>query len=226
MISGTARGIRLEVPPGNDVRPTIDRVREATFNALFSLGLIEDAHVLDLFAGTGALAIEALSRGASHAVLVEANRASAKVLTSNLERCRLDGQATVQVGDAFKWIERNHPAPIDLAGEAAGGDRSADEDHPEAQTEPAPFDMALLDPPYDFDAWPELLAIVPADVVVIEASRPVDPGPRFTTLRQRKYGSTVVTIAVSALRAGDHQQRADDEPAASDTADAPPPTAD
>ncbi len=186
VISGTARGIRLDVPPGDDVRPTIDRVREATFNALFSLGLIEDANVVDLFGGTGALGIEALSRGARHAVFVEANRSSAKTLEANLGRCQLIDSATVVVGDAFDWIGRTATGP---SGQ--------------------PFDLALLDPPYRFDDWPRLLDEVPAAAVVIESNRPVEPGPRFVMLRQRKYGTTVVTIAEHHDRSQQrhHEQR-------------------
>ena len=74
VVAGTAGGLRLVAPPGRETRPTSDRVREATFNALGSLGAIEEARVLDLFAGSGALGIEALSRGAQHATFVERDR--------------------------------------------------------------------------------------------------------------------------------------------------------
>jgi 16S rRNA (guanine966-N2)-methyltransferase len=76
VIAGTARGRRLVAPTGSSTRPTSDRVREATFNALGSLGVVVDATVLDLFAGSGAMGIEALSRGAAHATFVDQDRAA------------------------------------------------------------------------------------------------------------------------------------------------------
>jgi len=175
VISGTAGGIKLDVGPNRDVRPTIDRVREATFNALFSLNVIDGAHVLDLFGGTGALGIEALSRGAAHAVFVEHHRATAEILRANLERCRLAEQATVITSDADAWLSRLDLTP-----------GSTDT-----------FDLALLDPPYAFEEWPTLLGKIPATTVVVESSRPVELGDDFEVLRQRKYGSTVVTIAMN-----------------------------
>src|SRR5438105_4298652 len=95
VVAGTARGIRLVAPPGRDTRPTSDRVREATFNALGSLGAIEDARVVDLFAGTGALGIEALSRGAAHATFVERERAAIDTIERNLAAARLAAVGTV-----------------------------------------------------------------------------------------------------------------------------------
>src|SRR5919197_5160306 len=85
VIAGTARGRRLSVPPGNEVRPTKDRVSESVFSALDARDVIADALVLDLYAGTGALAIEALSRGAARAVLVERSRSAAATARLNLD---------------------------------------------------------------------------------------------------------------------------------------------
>ena len=77
VVAGELRGRRIEAPPGGDTRPTTDKVREAVFNSLGSLDLVRDARVADLFAGSGALGIEALSRGASHCIFVERDRARA-----------------------------------------------------------------------------------------------------------------------------------------------------
>ncbi len=87
VVAGTARGRRLAVPADDGIRPTGDRVREAMFNALHSRRAVVGATVLDLFAGTGALGIEALSRGAASAVFVEHSRTHAAIVEANLETC-------------------------------------------------------------------------------------------------------------------------------------------
>ncbi len=171
VVAGSARGVRLDAPPGRSTRPTSDRVREATFNALGSLGLIEGAAVLDLFAGSGAMGIEALSRGASRATLVDDDRTAVEVIRTNLERTKLDGAGTVVRADAVRF-----------AAERAGG-----------------FDLAVLDPPYAFDDWEGLLAVLPTPVAVIESDRAIEPGPRWAVVRSRRYGTTVVTISRSHL---------------------------
>ena len=171
-MAGTAKGRRLASPPTNATRPTPNRVREAVFNSLYSLGAIEGARVLDLFAGTGALGIEALSRGAAEAVFVENDPAVARLLRDNLELTRLVDRAAVMVVDA----------DTALMGLARG----------------PRFDVALVDPPYTFDAWPELLSRVPAELVVAESDRPVDVGPDFAIHQHRRHGGTVVTFAQAA----------------------------
>ena len=172
-MAGTAKGRRLAAPAGLLTRPTPNRVREAVFNSLYSRGVIEGARVLDLFAGTGALGIEALSRGAAEAVFVERDRAVADVLRSNLEVTGLVEAATVMVVDV----------EVALAGLANRR-----------------FDIALVDPPYAFDAWPQLLSRVPAGLVVAESDRPVDVGPCFAIHHHRRHGGTVVTFAQAAER--------------------------
>ena len=129
--------------------------------------------MLDLFAGTGALGIEALSRGASEAVFVERDEAAAGVLRSNLEATGLAGAATVMVLDVEAAL---------------------------AELAPRRFDVALVDPPYAFDAWPELLSRVPAELVVAESDRAVDVGPGFAIHHRRRHGGTVVTFAQAAER--------------------------
>ena len=173
VVSGTAKGRRLASPPTDATRPTPNRVREAMFNSLYSLGALEGARVLDLYAGTGALGIEALSRGAAEALFVERDREVAVVLRSNLEATGLADRATVMVTDA----------DTALAGLAREGRR---------------FNVALVDPPYSFDAWPDLLSQVPAELVVVESDRAVDVGPRFAIHHRRRHGGTVVTFATAA----------------------------
>jgi 16S rRNA (guanine966-N2)-methyltransferase len=169
VVAGELRGRRLQAPPGSTTRPTSDRVREATFNALESLGAIEDAAVLDLFAGTGALGIEALSRGAARATFVEHDRRVLAVLRANLAACGLGpDRATVVAGDAAR----------SLASGAIGG----------------PFDLALLDPPYAFDGWDVLLGGIDADLVVCETGARLVPSEMWSVVREKSYGATVVTI--------------------------------
>jgi 16S rRNA (guanine966-N2)-methyltransferase len=168
VIAGTARGRRLVAPAGTTTRPTSDRVREATFNALGSLGAVVDATVVDLFAGSGALGIEALSRGAAHCTFVDVDRHARQAVTANLAACGMEDQATIVAA----------PAARALADWAAAGTR---------------FDLALLDPPYDLEGWDDLLAALPADLAVAESAAPV-AGDGWEVLRQKRYGRTFVTI--------------------------------
>lgn len=123
VIAGSARGRRLEAPPGRSVRPTADRVKEALFSMLGSRVDLAEAVLLDLFAGSGALGIEALSRGAAAVVFVEQDAAARRLLGANLERCGLGGHGRV-IGQ---------PARAALIRLAAEGAR---------------FDGVLMDPPY------------------------------------------------------------------------------
>ncbi len=93
VVAGELRGRRIDAPPGNDTRPTTDKVREATFNALGSLDLVRDALVVDLYAGSGALGIEALSRGAAHCTFVERDRSALRTLRDNLAALGLDDRS-------------------------------------------------------------------------------------------------------------------------------------
>ena len=165
VVAGTARGIRLVAPAGHDTRPTSDRVREATFNALGSLGAVEDARVVDLFAGTGALGIEALSRGAAHATFVERERAALDAIERNLEATGLGDRATVVRADVTRHLETQ-----------------------------GTYDLALVDPPYAFDGWASVLDRLEADIAVAESDRAIEPPEPWAMLRSRRYGTTVVTI--------------------------------
>jgi 16S rRNA (guanine966-N2)-methyltransferase len=166
VVAGELRGRHFEGPPGLDTRPTTDKVREAMFNALGSLDLVRDATVADLFAGSGGLGIEALSRGAVHVTFVERDRGALGVLRDNLRALGLEGNSKVVPGDALVMV-----AGLDV-------------------------DLVLADPPYDFDRWPELLAATRADFVVAEAGRPLDrlDAPGWEATRAKRYGRTWVTF--------------------------------
>jgi len=112
VIAGSARGIRLKMVPGDSTRPVMDRVKEALFNIL---GLaVVDAHVLDLFAGTGAVGIEALSRGAAWATFIDIERAAVQTIQANLKATHLDEHAEVLRMDAFDLINRQEIEPYSL----------------------------------------------------------------------------------------------------------------
>jgi len=166
VVAGELRGRRIESPPGLDTRPTTDKVREAVFNALVSRDLVRDARVADLYAGTGALGIEALSRGADHCIFVERDRNVLRTLRSNIEHLGLGERSRVVAGDAM-----SHARALDV-------------------------DVVLADPPYEFDDWPALLAAVRAPFVVAEAGRPLDQldVPNWTSTRSKRYGRTWVTF--------------------------------
>jgi 16S rRNA (guanine966-N2)-methyltransferase len=168
----------LAVPPGEQVRPTTDRVRGAIFNALGSLGAVEGAAVLDLFAGSGALGIEALSRGAAHATFVEPDRRARRCIEENLAATGLADRARVVAARAEAF----------LAGAGTGAPAGA-------PAEGARWDLALVDPPYAFDDWPRLLAALPADLAVVESDRPVALGAGWDVVRERRYGTTFVLFA-------------------------------
>ena len=167
VVAGLAGGRRLRAPAGRKVRPTSERVREALFNALGSLDAVEVATVVDLFAGTGALGIEALSRGAASATFVDADLQAVKVIKDNLRVTGLGDRAEVVHADVFRYL--------------AGG--------------PPAVDLAFADPPYAFDDWSTLLERLPARLVALEARSHIELGPGWTPLRSRRYGDTVVTLA-------------------------------
>jgi 16S rRNA (guanine966-N2)-methyltransferase len=172
IIAGSRKGHRIAAPKGADTRPTGDRVREAAF---MLIGPVDDMAVLDLFAGSGAMGIEALSRGATRAVFVESDRAASRVIERNLEKLRLTGAAIVRID-----------AMTALAAEAAAGRR---------------YDLVLVDPPYHMysSVQPGLARYLPAvlepgALVVVEtaaADEPELPLPKRTT---RRYGSARLTV--------------------------------
>lgn len=173
VVGGTARGRRLQAPKGLATRPTSDRVREATFNALESMALVVDAIVLDLFAGTGAMGIEALSRRAGAATFVDSDPLAIAAIEANLSSLGMDGGKVVR-GDVLRFLR---------SGGAAGAT------------------LVIADPPYSFDQWDELLALVEGPslaAVVLESDREIEPGDAWAVRRAKRYGGTVVTITSPA----------------------------
>jgi len=170
VVAGEAKGRKLVAPEGRETRPTSDRVRESIFNALLSIGALRGAKVLDLFAGSGALGIEALSRGARQCVFID-NRAQAlTAIRKNLASTGFDRRGVVVGDDALRYL----------------------------RAEPTRFDLVLADPPYAFREWPELLAAVDAAVLVTESDREVPGDDRWRESRVKRYGGTVVTFLVQA----------------------------
>jgi 16S rRNA (guanine966-N2)-methyltransferase len=172
IVAGSRKGHRIAAPNGVVTRPTGDRVREAAFSLI---GSVEGASVLDLYAGSGALGLEALSRGASRCVFVEHDRAASRVIQSNLEKLRLTGAIVVNrdVGSALR------------------------DDRARSRR----YDLVLVDPPYDeWDEHAAALAPLLSDVlepdalVVVETSSRVEPELPLDLVTSRRYGSARITV--------------------------------
>jgi 16S rRNA (guanine966-N2)-methyltransferase len=172
VIGGELRGRRLRVPQGATLRPTSDRVREAIFDILFSLGGVEGMMVGDLFAGSGAMGIEALSRGAASVTFVDRSPEALGAVRDNLASVGLadaerDGDATLVRGEAASW----------------------------ASSTASRFDLVLCDPPYDYDGWGSLVGTLPADLAILESGAEVPAPPGWVIIKTRRYGGTIVTVA-------------------------------
>jgi 16S rRNA (guanine966-N2)-methyltransferase len=178
VVAGRLGGRRLQAPKGRDTRPTSDRVREALFAML---GPLQGERVLDLFAGSGALAIEALSRGAASATLVERDARAIAVIRANLEALELGADAALVV---------HAPARSAVRDASARGDT---------------YDLVLLDPPYRdapalgrelSRALPSVLA--PDARVVAESDRRAPLTLELPVVRERRYGDTLIRIHTHA----------------------------
>jgi 16S rRNA (guanine966-N2)-methyltransferase len=168
IVAGEHRGARIFAPKGRDTRPTSDRVREAAFNLI---GPVDDAAVLDLFAGSGAMGLEALSRGAASAVFVESDRDACRVIDRNIEKLRVTGTRVVQQ-DVLR---------------ALAIDRRT-------------YDLILCDPPYGYPAHDRLApylvrALAPDGLLVYETGRREEPAIEGLSMRtSRTYGSARLTL--------------------------------
>lgn len=152
------------------MRPTKDGVREAIFGMLQSKGALEGASVLDLFAGTGALGIEALSRGAADVTFVERDPAARRILRGNLDRLGLEEpRARIVAAEVMSWLER-------------------------AGSQSAPADLALCDPPYSFSRWPELLGRLRAHLVMVESDAELPTVEGWLVRNTKRYGGTLVCL--------------------------------
>jgi len=172
IIAGEKRGARIVAPKGHDTRPTADRVREAAFNLI---GPVDGATVLDLFAGSGAYGLEALSRSAASAVFAEDDPVACRAIHQNLEKLRLTG-ATVLCRDA-----------IQVLSEEAGAGRR--------------YDLVLVDPPYRMFSsvqtglatyLPQVLA--DDGLAVVETHAKKEPELQLAVRTSRRYGSARLTL--------------------------------
>lgn len=174
VISGKARGISLNTPKGENTRPTADRVKEALFSIIqFDL---PGAKILDLFGGTGQLGIEALSRGASHAVFVDAREDACRLIKENLKRTKMENEANVIRSDYLQYLNRCKEK----------------------------FDIIILDPPYAEVFLENALNIITEiDILqsggIIIAERPLGKDlpwdfPGFTRSKDYKYGQVLLTL--------------------------------
>jgi 16S rRNA (guanine966-N2)-methyltransferase len=177
IVGGTARGRRIAAPPGRSTRPTSDRARAALFSTLTAWGALPGARILDLYAGSGAVGLEALSRGAASVVFVESDRAAVRVLRQNVDDLGLSA-AQVAVTSVERFV-------AEMARTSAY---------------PGPYDIAFLDPPYALsnDRLAAVLGdlrrngwLAPGATVVVErASRSLSFGwpDGFVAERSRRYG--------------------------------------
>ena len=181
VIAGTAKGHRLRSVPGDAIRPITDRVKESLFNILGDF--VVGARVLDLFAGTGAVGIEALSRGAAEAVFIDKSSAALRTIRANLQHTRLADRATVLRADAFKYLT----GPIE-----------------------APFDLIYVAPPQYKGLWSDALRALDArpawlskrSGIVVAQIHPREYQDlllhNLVEYDQRKYGSTLLCFYESA----------------------------
>ena len=174
IIAGSRKGARIFAPKGLDTRPTSDRVREAAFT-LIPPGSVDAANVLDLFAGSGAMGLEALSRGAARATFVESDRDACRTINRNLDKLGLDN-ATVLCQDALTALRTD----------ARAGTR---------------YDFVLVDPPYRrfsslqkalIQHLPEILA--PDGLLLVETAATEEPQLPLAKRTTRRYGSARLTL--------------------------------
>ena len=179
IITGRARGMKLETLEGDMTRPTSERAKMAIFSSLqFEL---EGRRVLDLFAGSGQMGLEAVSRGAAHAVLVDQSKDAVRIIRRNAEKTRLDGDCTVVCSDFAEFLRQRRGKE--------------------------PFDLVFIDPPYGMKACRAAVEAIlenrllkPRGILVLESAEP-DPlgvgtpiSERFEVLKSARYGVACVTI--------------------------------
>jgi len=179
IIAGVWKGRRLETPKWEGVRPTSDKLRETMFNILAPR--IVGARVIDGFAGTGAVGLEALSRQAAHVVFVERDRRAVALIGRNAAACGADGRYTIEHGDARAVLRRMHDAA---------------------------FDLILLDPPYDYPDVHDVLDAAAArlaagGLIMLERATRHEPEVPASLERVRDVASGDSTLTFLAARAGD-----------------------
>ncbi|MDD2623933.1 MAG: 16S rRNA (guanine(966)-N(2))-methyltransferase RsmD [Candidatus Riflebacteria bacterium] len=176
VITGSAKGRKLKMPKGGKTRPAMDKVKGSTFNIIASL--VHEARFLDMFAGSGNLGIEGLSRGGSYAAFVDASRECTKTISENLEITQLSEKGEVFTMDCLKFL---HTFKAD------------------------PFDIVFIDPPYLKGLLEPLLAFIPEcslftkeTLFIIERQKKdiigIETSPAYKLLDERNFGDTVLTF--------------------------------
>ena len=183
IIAGRLKGRRLRTPSWDGLRPTSDKLRETLFNIIAPR--IEGARVMDAYAGTGAVGIEALSRGAAHVTFVERDRRAARLIAENLGLCGIEADYTIETGDAVAALRET------------------------ARRTPRAFDLIWLDPPYDLTDVSEVLdaaagALDPAGLLILERATRHDPEVPASLTRLRDVKSGDSTLTFLRCRAGLH----------------------
>lgn len=176
IVAGEKRGLILKAPKGLDTRPTADRVKEAIFSSISAI--IRDSVVLDAFAGTGALGLEALSRGAEEVDFIEKNKATFSVLKSNLEKAKYEDKAHCYFEDTLNFLRRTQNT----------------------------YDIIFLDPPYQSGLYEEVLKIIKErnilhqnGIIIVESKKNTlffDENSIFLNNKQKNYGDTTITYLV------------------------------
>ena len=169
VIAGLAKGHQLFSPEGEETRPTLDRVKESVFSILYPY--LREANVLDLFAGTGGLGIEALSRGATYADFVDNNKKAYDCIIRNLRKTRLEDKASVHFTAYEKYLSTCHKK----------------------------YDIVFLDPPYNKGIEEKVFAelgknLSEASVVVLETEYLAENFDGFEIIKQAKYGRVYITL--------------------------------
>lgn len=182
VIAGKYKGRKLQTPPNYDIRPTTDKAKEALFSILTND--VYGSRVLDLFAGTGGLGIEALSRGAEYCLFADYSKVGLNLVRQNVEHCKIDETVKYQTGDYRKVLSR-------IGGRIEDGIEE-------------PFDIILLDPPYDKGYMDEALrliseeGILSEDGVIVAEHRKEEKLPEeaygFVKEKERRYGIVMLSI--------------------------------
>ncbi|AZU01294.1 16S rRNA (guanine(966)-N(2))-methyltransferase RsmD [Brevibacterium linens] len=198
IIAGAHKGARLTSPSGANTRPTSDRVKESLFSMLDGYGVVPAANVLDLFAGSGGLGFEAMSRGAAQVDFVDSSLASIRSLQANADKLGLDHSATVHAGDVLQFLA-GLPGP----------------ENPESRV----FDLVFMDPPYPLgeDAVTQILRRLRThldmeSIVVVErAARSPEPTmpDGLEVFRAKTFGETAIHFVQLAGEADDAAAAAD-----------------
>ncbi len=177
IVAGEAKRRHLVVPDSKKIRPTADRVREAVFNSLYKLRFAsgqpvpQNLRVLDLFAGSGALGLEALSRGAQFVTFVDMEKSAIKAIYENLSQLGYLERAELVRSDSLEYIKNN----------AKG------------------WDLVFLDPPYEFEDWENLLSLLAESaVLVIESNREIEAAPEiWETVKKGTYSNSYIKVCIN-----------------------------